>query len=441
MRKLILLLIINVIFNPGYAQFPQEKDKKEAPLVLKNVSLIDGTGAEPKANQSLLIKDKEIVAIVEGDLEEIPADAKIIELSGKYLIPGLIDSHVHLGTFPSGVDNRVANERLLKGALFKGITSLRDMAGDARALASLARDAKVGDIISPDIYYAAIMTGVPVTKHAFAIASSQGEVPGEVPWLRGVSNESDLVRVVAEAKGTGATALKMRRDLSADLIRKLTKEAHRQGLQVWAHAAVVPAFPREVIKAGLDGVSHFTMIYSRPLKENFPEAFKAMLEGRIDDLPMEQLAAEPPPIDELFQLMKQKNTVFDPTMWISEYSQKYRQEYRNLACYYINKSEEMGIPHSTGTDQMDPTKSKIPLLKAIEMKVNTCGLTPLQAIRSATLYGAMAIGNEHEHGSIETGKRANLVILNSDPTEDISNLRDVELVLKNGKIYDPDSDK
>lgn len=159
MKKLNIILIIVFVITPVYAQFPQEKDKKEAPLVLKNVSLIDGTGAEPKANQSLLIKDKEIVAIVEGDLEEIPADAKIIELSGKYLIPGLIDSHVHLGTFPSGVDNRAANEKLLKEALFKGITSLRDMAGDARALASLARDAKVGDIAAPDIYYTAVMSG------------------------------------------------------------------------------------------------------------------------------------------------------------------------------------------------------------------------------------------------------------------------------------------
>lgn len=441
MKKLNIILIIVFVITPVYAQFPQEKDKKEAPLVLKNVSLIDGTGAEPKANQSLLIKDKEIVAIVEGDLEEIPADAKIIELSGKYLIPGLIDSHVHLGTFPSGVDNRAANEKLLKEALFKGITSLRDMAGDARALASLARDAKVGDIAAPDIYYTAVMSGPSFFADPRAQAVARGEVPGEVPWARAVTENTDLRQAVAEAKGSGATAIKLYSDLPPDLVRQITEEAHRQGLQVWAHAAVVPAFPREVIKAGLDGVSHFTMIYSRPLEENSPEAFKAMLEGRIDDLPMDQLAAEPPPIDELFQLIKQKNTVFDPTMWISEYSKKYREEYRNVACYYINKAEEMGIPHSTGTDQMDPTKPKIPLLKAIEMKVNTCGLTPLQAIRSATLYGAMAIGNEHEHGSIETGKRANLVVLNSDPTENISNLRDVELVLKNGKIYDPYSDE
>ncbi len=437
MKKLIIILIVNIFLNSGYAQSSQDTNEETLPLVLKNVTIIDGTGAEPQANKTVLIKDMKIAAIVEGALEEIPEDAKMIDLSGKYIIPGLIDSHVHLGTFPSGVDNRAVNEKRLEEALFKGITSLRDMAGDARAMASLSRDAKVGDIISPDIYYSAVFFGSEFTSDPRAQAASGGEEPGETPWARKISKETDLKQVIAEAKGTGATGIKLYESLSSELIQKITKEAHRQGLQVWAHAAVVPALPQEVITAGVDGVSHFTLIYSRLLKDMPGEAFKAMLEGRIDELPMEQLAADPPPMDKVFQLMKEQHTIFDPTMWISEYSQKYREEYRKVACYYINKAEEMGIPHSTGTDQMIPSRPKIPLLEAIEMKVKTCGLSPLQAIRSATLYGAMAIGNEETHGSVEVGKRANLVVLNLDPTEDIGNLREVELVLKNGKIYDP----
>ncbi len=434
-----VLLFLNLFLYPGAAQSMQQEVKKEPPLLLRNVTVIDGTGAEPQTNRTVLIQDREISGIFGEEFEKFPADARVFDFSGKYLIPGLIDSHVHLGTFPSGVDNRSANEKLLKEAFFKGITSLRDMAGDARAMASLARDAKLGDIISPDIYYSAVFFGSTFTSDQRAVAASGGEEVGEAPWARKISHETNLAQVIAEAKGAGVTGIKLYQDLSYELIQKITREAHRQGLQVWAHATVDPAFPRDLIQAGVDGISHFTLVFARPLKEMSGNAFKSLFAGKIEELPMEQLASHPPPMDDVFQFMKEQHTVFDPTIWISEYSSKYPAEYRDLACYYINKAEDMGIPQSTGTDQMDPTKPKIPLLRAIEMKVNVCGLTPLQAIRSATLYGAMAIGNEDQIGSVEPGKRANLVVLDSDPTEDITNLRDVEMVIKNGKIYDPDS--
>ncbi len=423
---------------PASAQFNSINDEDPF-VVLKNITIIDGTGAEPLPNKTLIIKDNAIYAIFDSGAGEIPDGSLIMDLSGRYVIPGLIDSHVHLGTFPSSIDSRSGNEELLKEALYSGITSVRDMAGDARALASLARDAKVGDIASPDIYYSAVMGGTEFAKDPRNAAVSRGAVTGEVPWSREITDETDFRQIVAEAKGAGVTGIKIYADLPFELVKKLTTEGHRQGLQVWAHAAVLPASPIEVLEAGVDGISHFTLLYATALGEMPGEPLQAMLEGRIDDLPMEKLVADPPSLDRIFEIMKENNVVFDPTMWISEYSQKYPEEYRRLACYYINKAEQMGIPQATGTDQMNPSKPKIPLLKAIEMKVEICGLTPLHAIRSVTLYGAMAIGNEDIHGSVEMGKKANLVVLGSDPTENIENLRDVELVFKNGRIYDPGS--
>lgn len=437
MMKIFTLIIILVL---GIKSFSQTvAPKSESPLVLQNATIIDGTGAEPMENQTLVLKNGKISTIFESGSEATPADAFVMDLSGRYIIPGLIDSHVHLGTFPSSVDDRAGNEKLLKEALYKGITSVRDMAGDARALASLARDAKVGDITSPDIYYSAVMGGTKFAKDPRNTAVSIGAVTGEVPWSREITKESDLRQIVAEAKGAGVTGIKIYADLSFELLKKLTAEGHRQGLPVWAHAAVLPASPKEVVEAGVDGISHFTMLYTTVLSEMSGEPLQDMLEGRIDDLPMEKLSTDPPALDKIFQMMKENKVIFDPTMWISGYSQKYPEEYRKLACYYINKAEEMGIPQATGTDQMIPTKPKIPLIEAIKMKVEICGLTPLQAIRSATLYGAMAIGNEEKHGSVEEGKIANLVVLSSDPTEKIENLREVMLVFKNGKIYDPRS--
>lgn len=406
-------------------------------LALKNVTVIDGTGSEPLPKQTIFIENGVIMDIEDSNSAKLPQGIKTIDLQGKYVIPGLIDSHVHLATFPSGVDNRTENENRLKKALYEGITSVRDMGGDARVLGSLSRDAQLNDIISPDIYYSAVMSGDPFTRDFFRIAATGPEAFGKAPWLRRVTEESDIEQIIAEAKGTGATGIKMRKNLSPELVENLTEEAHRQGMQVWAHGHVDPTSPKEILAAGVDGVSHYNTIWATALQKMPGNLMELLNDGEIEKLPMKELATNTPPLEEIFQLMKDQNIVFDPTLWISEYSTAYREEYRRVACTYIRKAEEMRIPHSTGTDQMNPSKKKIPLIKAIQMKVNVCGLTPLQAIRSATLYGAMAIGNETTEGSLESGKKANLVVLSSDPTEEIENIKDIEFVIKNGIMHVP----
>lgn len=430
MMKKYTLIIFLVL---GIKSFPQSvAPKSESLLVLQNATIIDGTGAEPLENQTLVLENGKISAIFEAGSEAIPTDAFSMDLSARYIIPGLIDSHVHLATDPSGLDNRPAIEHILKKALYRGITSVRDMAGDNRALFSMARDAKVGDIAAPNIYYAAVMSGPSFFADPRAQATARGEVAGEVPWARAVTEKTDLRQAVAEAKGAGATAIKIYSDLPPELVRQITKEAHRQSMQVWAHTTVYPTSSREVIEAGADVVSHLAHLWPSAygkIPENYAEGMKNWLDG----LPLERFNANKPPFPGLFREMKDQGTVFDPTVWVFWDHEDDTDEEQAIACSYVQAAQEMGIPHSTGTDQL----LAIPLHDAIEVKVTECGLTPLQAIRSATLYGAMAIGNEEMHGSVETGKIANLVVLGSDPTENIENLRDVLLVFKNGRMYDP----
>src|SRR5439155_9632347 len=110
---------------------------------------------------------------------------------------GLIDSHVHLATSP----NRRYAEALLRRDLYSGVTTVRDMAGDARVLADLSRAALIGEIPAPDIAYAALMAGPAFFKDPRTVDSARGAVAGEVPWVRVVTPATDLALSIAGGKG------------------------------------------------------------------------------------------------------------------------------------------------------------------------------------------------------------------------------------------------
>lgn len=151
-------------------------------------------------------------------------------------------------------------ERDLKRMLLAGVTSIRDMAGDARALASLSRDAKLGEIVSPDIYYAALMAGPGFFNDSRTHLTTHGGIAGGMPYMQAVTDSTDLVTAIAEAKGSGATAIKLYAQLSSELAKKITTEAHQQHMLVWSHANLDYAAPIEVINAGVNSISHAAMM-------------------------------------------------------------------------------------------------------------------------------------------------------------------------------------
>src|SRR5215470_16272635 len=179
-----------------------------AEIVLSDATIIDADHTKPLEHQTILIRDGVIKEIFTDRTKKISDSANVIALNGKYLIPGLIDTHVHMATDPTDVDNRASTLNVLNRMLYTGITSVRDMAGDARTLASLSRDAMTGDIVSPDIYYSALMAGPVFFADPRTVSSTKGLVSGKAPFMRAISDTTDLVLAVAEAKGTGATGIK-----------------------------------------------------------------------------------------------------------------------------------------------------------------------------------------------------------------------------------------
>lgn len=403
-------------------------------LALTHVTLIDGTGAPPVPNQMILIRGSRIVDIQDADRERLPDGVQVLNLKGRYVIPGLIDTHVHFGPNPFEEYTRPAAEARLRATLLRGITSVRDMASDARTLASLARDAKVGDILAPGIHYSALMAGPSFfAKDPRVSASARGEVAGEVPWHLAVTEATDLRQAVAEAKGAGASALKLYADLAPDLVRRLTKEAPRQGLQVWAHAALHPSGPGDLVDAGVDALSHVNLLTAEAL-EDIPVRFHGA-SAAYSALDPDTIDVERPLFSALFARMSEQGTVLDATvrLYMSGMENQHGPDDVDLACRLLRGAKEAGVPISTGTDG-----NRMPLRQEMGLLVSECGFTSVEAIRAATLHGAMAIGIQETHGSLEVGKQADLVVLGSDPADDLQGLSDVELVLKGGQLYEPD---
>lgn len=401
-------------------------------VVYDHVTVIDGTGAPGRPDMAIVIRGARIAAVVPA--AEAPKDATVVVLPGAFALPGLINTHVHMATWP----NTPFAEALLRRDLFSGITAVRDMAGDARELAFLKRAALLGEMPSPDIYFAALMAGPAFFKDPRTHDAAQGAVPGHVPWLRAITDKTDIRIAVAEARGTGATGIKIYADLPARLVDRITTEAHRQHILVWDHAAVFPASPKQVIDSGVDVDSHVCML-AYQASEQMPRAYHnraPVEEGKF---------AGPgaiPAMAGLFADMKTRDTILDATLYVYkamwEVPNASPAPYCTLALAerLAAQAHRAGVEISTGTDANADWSSPWPsLYDELALLVHHAGFTPLEAIRAATDVGARTIGQEDNMGTLAPGKLANIVFLAKDPSTDIGNLQSVVLTVKRGRAY------
>jgi imidazolonepropionase-like amidohydrolase len=387
--------------------------------------LFDGTGAPVRPNMAIVTQAERIVAILPAATFRAPKGAETVNVRGRFLIPGLINSHVHLATLA----DPPAAKAYLRRELYSGITALRDMAGDARLLSELKREAEFDEIPSPDIYYAAVIAGPAFFQDPRTHNAARGRIAGEAPWMQAITDETNLPLAIAAARGTGATAIKIYADLSAPLLNAITAEAHRQGMLVWAHAAVFPARPSEVADAGVDVMSHACML-GYEVSDPVPTA-AVHPPAPVD---IQKLARPNAQLDALFSDMKERGTILDATLYV------YSTDDTGVDCTFALTAKiagdayRAGVPISAGTDD-EPGDGKDPfsaLHQELALLVNSAGLTPTDALRAATIIGARTIGREKDMGTIEVGKLANFVVLDKNPLNDIHNVRSVYITVKNG---------
>ena len=414
----------------------------EAPptqTLYRHAVLIDGTGGPARADMSVLVEGERIKAVApDAGLTAAPG-VKVVDLSGKYLAPGLIDSHEHLATPP----NRRLAEANMRRDLYGGVTAIRDMADDLRSVGELARESRAGEVPGPDIYYAAVMAGPSFFVDPRTQAANFGVEPGKAPWMQSIDAGTDLRTAVTLAKGTSATAIKIYANLPPDLVKKIAAEAHRQGLAVWTHSAIFPTTPAQVLDAHPDVTSH--TCYMAYQVVGVPASYQA----RVPVDPKTMIAGDNPVMAGLFARMKAQGTILDPTLRVyAEDAERFAKNPKgrppmcdlDLAASLTRQAFQAGVPLSTGTDGIAPASDPWPTVyDEIALLVTKAGLTPAQAIHAATEVGARAAAQGADMGTVAPGKLANLIVLGRDPTADIENLKSLELTVKRGRAW-PRSD-
>lgn len=416
---------------PALAQAPER-------AVYRGATLIDGTGSAGRPAMAIVTEGERIVAVLpDAELTAAQLDgAQVRDLSGRWVIPGLIDAHEHLATPP----NRPRSLAMMRRDLYGGITAVRVMADDLRPVAELARAARTGEIPGPDVFFAALVAGRSFFDDPRTRAASGEYTPGEAPWMQAIDDETDIPMAIAMARGTGATGLKIYANLEPHLVRALAAEGRRQGMGVWVHGMVFPTRPADVIAADPHVLSH-TCYLAYQIMEQPPQRYQDRSPVDAETL----MRGDHPVITALFREMRRRGILLDATLRVYDVIDR-RQSGPNppprycdldLAARLTDQARREGVEISAGTDAPAERDDPWPSLHhELELLVARAGMTPLEAIRAATLNGARTIGREAEMGTIEAGKLANFAVLERDPSADIANVRSVALTVKRGRPHE-----
>lgn len=403
---------------------------------LRDVTVIDGTGAPPQPHMTLLTEGGRITALFRTGTQSLPKGAHVLDVAGAYVMPGLIDAHVHLATFERPPEILHA---LLRNALLGGVTTVRDMGGNAGRVAALAAAARPDSALMPRIFFSAVVSGPAwfATYDPERIRFwSDGRVPGTAPGVRVIVDTTNVAAVVREAVALGATGIKVYADVPPDRLAALAAEAHRRGLRVWSHAVVPPTRPEAVVAAGADVVSHADQLIWAAAPTSVTIGDRAVRRGLLRTVP-----PDAPALTALLETMRARGTLLEPTLLIiaqlgttrpAETPSARLDTLPAWAVGVTRRAHALGVPLVAGTDAMG---RQTPWIHAeLQFLVNRAGLSPLEAIQAATEHGAMALGLADSTGTVAVGKWADLLVLRADPAADIRNTQTIRYVIRRGYV-------
>jgi amidohydrolase family protein len=434
--------------NPGA---PSNFIKLQAPAIaLTHATVIDGTGAPARRDQTIVIRDGSIADVGDASSVRAPDGATVVDLTGKSVIPGLVMMHEHLYyTTGPGVYGQlgVSFSRLY---LAGGVTTMRT-AGNVNGIMdiNLSRRIAAGEAVGP------------------AIDATAPYVNGPSTFLQmhALNTADEARRHVAYWAEQGATSLKAYMQISRAALKAAIDEGHRRGMKITGHLCSVTF--GEAADLGIDNLEHGFFPATDFVPDKQPDVCPGQARGQQTIAALDENGE---PFKALVKKLVDKHVALTSTLTVFEtftrgrpvppgldvltpqlkesFMRAYDRAQQNPQSVYAtlfakDMRLERVFARAGGTllAGTDPTGSGgvVPGYsdqRQVELLVDA-GFSPLEAIRIATLNGAVFMGREARIGSIARGKQADLVVVSGDPSTTIADIRQVDTVFRNGVGYDP----
>jgi imidazolonepropionase-like amidohydrolase len=418
----------------------------KAPVLFDNVQLFDADKGAFVANRSVLARDGKIAEIGAAGMIKAPAGARTIDGRGKTLVPGIWDSHMHIGDDWDVLAN-MAN----------GMTSFRSPGTTFNRAVDAVKRRAAGELLMGEPFISVII------DRKDPLAAQGAEV---------VTSEAEAIQTVRRIKDAGLWGVKFYTSMTPAWIAPAAAEAHRLGLHVHGH---VPATmkPSEAVAAGYDELTHlnFVVMESMP-KEVIDKAnTRQRMEGPARFF--KDVDLDGPLMTGFVDFLAKRKTIVDPTIVIFEsfltqdggkphpaYApymgiispvleravftaggyplvegftrDDYRKSYANMV-RLVGKLHRAGVRIVAGTDGMG-----VELIRELEI-YQQAGFTNAEALQSATILPARVVGVDQRTGSIAVGKEADMVLVDGDVSKDLGALRRVVTVVSDGFVMDADA--
>ena len=445
-RRVIAILLLAACGHqpPGPGAVPSGAP---ATIAIVGATLIDATGAPARPGMTVLVQGDRIVALGAEATVRVPPRARRVDARGKYLIPGLWDAHVHL---------TAVGETDLPLFVAHGVTGVRDMGGTWDVIQGWRGRIVSGRVVGPRVW-----TAGPVVESARWLAGVQSIPEGaallqEHPRL-GIATPEDARRVVDSLARLGVDYVKVRNAPRADAYRALLDEARRRGLQVVGHLPRGGIGLAGAVEAGQRTIEHIDVLTNE--LDSVSVSGRAALFARmatrgtwsVPTLVAEVARVYPPAavaavVADTLGLLDPRRRSLSPALLAFWRAQQQLDKYetprdwgpviaRDLG--YLREMHRAGVPIAAGTDcgvrLVYPGAS---LHDELALLVEHAGLTPMEALQAATRNVARVLGVADEMGTIEVGKRTDLVLVDADPLADIRNVQRIHAVVLRGRLLD-----
>jgi imidazolonepropionase-like amidohydrolase len=405
-------------------------------LLFKNFTVIDGTGQPPIQNASVLVVGDRITMVAPGEIKA-PRGATVVDGKGKFLMPGIINSHLHL---PGGRSGTGFNRQLvmnydegvdaMHGLLYAGVTAVYDSGNFDQFIFRVRDDERAGKIQGPRLFTTGRLLTHPKGYQCCAGGIQVTDFEGTKKELdEMLAKKPDLIKFTREDRGMGAKSEDLPL-IPLDVTARLIAYVHDQGFRTTIHVAD-EKLAREAIGAGIDALAH--PVYLAVTDASFART----------------LAAKRIPVSTTMGRTDVKMSVFDEPLFVESMSEEERKANQTSPAYgdspngrfraslAAGVSKNMKILYDNGVIMAMGTDRSMGAFVHREMEMlNEAGIPPIDVLKMATLNAAIYVGQEKDLGSIERGKLADILILNGDPSADIHNTTKIDAIYKGGKKVD-----